>query len=168
MCVRAIVDASAFRHICEPTPKSAGDQLRRWIVRGDGRVVYSADNTTYADELGKNSEVRDLLRDYSQRGLAIEIESEPIQAALDQIPARPVRRSDDPHILALAVASDATVLFSCDGPLRKDFANHQVLRNVGRRRRRSVPDVLIGFPQDTSRTASRRKFLATRKCPFSG
>lgn len=168
MCVRAIVDASAFRHICEPTPKSAGDQLRRWIVRGDGRVVYSPDDTGYADELGKNSEFRRLLRDYNQRGLAIEIESEHIQAALDQIPDPPVRQSDDPHILALAVASEATVLFSCDGPLRKDFANHQVLPNVGRRHRRSVPDVLIGLPQDTSRTANRRKFLAKRQCPFAG
>ena len=168
MCVRAIVDASAFRHICEPTSNSAGDQMRRWIVRGDGLVVYSLDNTKYADELRKNSKVTALLRDYRQRGLALEIESRPIQAALDQIPHPPARGSDDPHVLALAVASKATVLFSCDGPLRKDFANHRVLHNVGRHQRRSVPDVLIKLPQDTSRAASRRKFLEARKCPSSG
>ena len=142
--------------------------MRRWILRGDGLMVYSPDNTKYAGELGKKSKVMALLRDYRQRGLALEIDSRPIQAALDQIPGAPVRRSDDPHVLALAVASKATVLFSCDGPLRKDFADHQVIPKVGRHRRRSVPDVLINSPEDTSHAASRRKFLETRKCPSSG
>ena len=167
MCVRAIVDANAVGHIRETTSNSAGDQMRRWIVRGDGLLVYSPDTTKYADELGEKSKIMTLLRDYRQRGLAMEIDSEPIEAALDQIPGAPVRRSDDPHVLALAAASKATVLFSCDRPLCKDFANHRVIPKVGRHRRRSVPDVLIEAPADTSHAASRRKFFETRKCPSS-
>ena len=167
MCVRTIIDTSAFRHLLEPTRNSAGDQLRRWIVRGDGVVVYSPRHTRSATELNRHTDTRDLLRDYSQRGLAIEIDAMPIQAALDQIPDRPVRRSNDVGILALAVAGQATVLFSCDGPLRQDFANNQVLGNVGKRRRRSVPDLVDRLPEDTKHASRRRRFLARRNCPSS-
>ena len=164
MCVRTIVDASAFRHVCESTRNSAGDQLRRWINRGDGVVVYSPEHTQYADELNKYTEVRELLLDYNQRGLALHIDATLIQKELDGIPGRPVRQSNDPHILALAAASRATVLFSCDGELRHDFANHQVLSNVGQHKRRSVPDLREELPADTAAATPRRKFLANRRC----
>lgn len=165
MCVRTIVDASAFRHICEPTRKSAGGQLRRWISHGNGVVVYSSDNTKYAVELKKYSEVKALLVDYSQRGLAIEMDSRPIQAALDQIPDRPVRRSNDPHVLALAVASEATVLFSCDSNLRQDFTNRQILGKVGQQHRGCVPYLQDELPEDTTHVRDREMFLANRRCP---
>ena len=165
MCVRTIVDASAFRHLCEPTKRSAGHQLRRWIARGDGVVAYSPVNTDYADELNEYTDVRDLLHDYNQRGLAIDIDAEPIQTALTQVPGRPLRRSDDPHILALAIASDATVLFTCDSRLGADFANHQVLRKIGQKRRSSMPGLVPEVPADTMGANNRRKFLENRKCP---
>lgn len=168
MCVRVIVDASAVGHFQEATSRSAGHQIRDWISRGDGLVVYSPDNTRYAREIGEKSKAMALFRRYRQRGRADEIDSSSIQAALEQIPGAPVRRSDDPHVLALAVASDATVLFSCDGPLRQDFADDQVIPKVGTLRRSSVPDVFIHSPKDTSHAANRRKFLENRKCPSTG
>lgn len=169
MCVRTIIDASAFRHIIEPTRHSAGDQLRSWIVRGDGVVVYDPQHTGYAEELKKYTKVQRLLSDYSQRGRAIEVDAVSIREARDRIPDRPVRRSNDEDvdILALAVAGRATVLFSCDGPLRTDFANNQVLGNVRRQHRRSVPDLVNEFPEDTTRRKRRRDFLARRRCPSS-
>ncbi len=132
MCVRTIVDASAFGHFCAKAPKSAAGQLRRWIGRGDGRIIYSAADTVYADELNKSTTVLDLLRSYYDCGRAIEIDSPRVKAALDRIPDRPIRKSNDHHILALAVAGEATVLFSCDSDLRKDFSNVTVLPRVGR------------------------------------
>ena len=164
MCVKTIVDASAFRHLCESSPNSAGHQLRGWIIRGDGVVVYSPAQTKYAKELNKHTAVLELLHDYYQRGLAIDIAATRIHAELDRVPDRPARRSDDPHILALAAASEATVLFSCDGKLRKDFADHRVLRRAGQQSRRSVPEVINGSPEDTTGARKRRQFLARRKC----
>lgn len=99
MCLRTIIDASE---------------------RGQGVVVYSPSHTKYADELDGDAGVRALLLDYNQRGLAHDIDASPVQAALIQIPDRPVRRSNDAHVLALAVASGAAVLFSCDSDLRED------------------------------------------------
>lgn len=164
MCVRTIVDASAFRHLCEPTQKSAGNQLRRWISRGNGVVVYSSKLTDYAIELRQYSEVDRLFRDYNQRGLALDIDHIRIQEALDKIPGHPVRRSNDAHILALAEASHATVLFSCDGKLREDFADHRVLSNVGQRKRRSVPSLVDNSPADTTSATQRWRFLDKRRC----
>lgn len=167
MCVRTIVDASAFGHFCAPTRNSAGDQLRRWIERGDGVIVYSAANNKYATELNKYTEARVQLRTYDERGRAIDIDPAHIEAAKDEIPDRAMRQSDDPHILALAVASKATVLFSCDHKLRKDFANSKVLRNVGLQHRRCVPDLLDNLPKDITKAPNRKKFLAQRRCSSS-
>lgn len=110
MCVRTIVDASAFRHLCEPSRNSAGHQLRRWIDRGDGVVVFSANEKAYARELTGHSEALDLLLGYFDRGCAIDIDAQDVVVARSEVPGPPDRKSNDAHILALAVASKATVL----------------------------------------------------------
>ena len=166
MCMNAIVDASAFRHLCEPLRNSAGHQFRAWIERGHGRIVYSGAGGAYARELNKHCEAFQLIQAYDERGRAEDIDAEHISAALSQIPGPPVRKSNDAHILALAVASRATVLFSCDNPLREDFAHIKVIDKVGQRERRSVP-VLLQSPEDTTKAPNRRKFFERRKCPAS-
>ena len=165
MCVKTIVDASAFRHLRDTTRKTAGHQLRGWIERGPGLIVYSPGNTQYAAELKKNSHVQKLIRDYHQRGLALDIGDDHVGTALQTIPPRPIRRSNDAHVLALAGATGATVLFSCDHDLCQDFADHAVLSKVGKRGRRSVPNVINDNPSDTAGSNERRLFLARRKCP---
>lgn len=160
MCVRTLLDASAFRHVLEKSPNTAGHQLRKWITRRHGVVVYS-DHWSYAAELDRYQEIRDLLVDYRQRGMARRVAPERVEAERNRIPAR--RRSNDPHVLAVAAAGEATVLVSCDGALRHDFC--ELLPNVGRRRRRSFP-LEDERPQDTDNANRRRKFLETRKCPF--
>lgn len=162
MCVRTVIDASAFRYVYEPSERTAGHQLRRWIMRGDGVFVYSED-TSYATELNKCGEVRDLLSDFIQRGHAIHITAAQVQTEKNRLPARPIRRSDDPHMLALAAASQATVLFSCDSDLQGDFANCNILPDVGRHKRRSFP-LKVNHPQDTTDAGRRRKFLEARRC----
>lgn len=162
MCVRTIVDASAFRHFCENSARTAGHQLRRWIANGHGVVVYS-DEQRYRDELDRYHSVRTLLGDLRQRGAAIVIGDNPIRIALQRIPGRPIRRSNDAHILALAAASNARVLFSCDCRLQSDFSSNNILGNVGRKKRRSVP-LKIHRPNDTADAATRRRFLNARRC----
>ena len=167
MCVKTIVDASAFGHFCAFAPKSAGGQLRRWIDRGDGVIVYSAAGTAYADELNKSTTVLGMLRSYYDRGRAIDIDSTRIKAALDRIPDRPIRKSNDHHILALAVAGEATVLFSRDSDLREDFGNVTVLHKVGLQHRSCVPYLHDDCPEETTDANRRRKFFELYKCASS-
>ena len=162
MCMRTIIDACAFRHFCVKSKNTAGHQLRRWIENGDGLVVYT-EALKYGEELKKYTAAHAFLNDFRQAGRAELIKTPLIEAARDGIPDLPIRRSDDPHVLALAAAGEATVLFSCDSDLQNDFSNNNVLSNVGHKKRRSVP-LKVEEPYDTTETARRRQFFATRRC----
>ena len=162
MCVRTLLDASAFGHFCVTSAKTAGHQFRCWITRGDGVVIYSAD-ASYGAELAQARKIQALLSDFRQRGLAIRIDPERVETERRHIPPRPARRSNDPHVLAVAAAGDATVLFSCDGDLRDDFC--ELLPKVGRQERSSFP-LRVDQPQDTTDANRRRKFLEKRKSVF--
>lgn len=163
MCVRAILDASAFRHFSAETRNSAGYQFRKWLNREDGIIVYT-NYAKYKKEVSVNNEIRGLLQAYLKIGKAIDIALADLQPALDGIPDRPIRCSDDPHILALAVAGKATVLFSCDKKLCKDFADYRVIPATGRQGRRSLPSIDKHSPEETTGAKKRRKFLNSRRC----
>ena len=134
--------------------------MRRWITGGDGIFVYST-NPSYAAELAKNPTVKALLQDFAQRGRALRIDPRLVEVEEQNIPPRPVRRSNDPHILALAWAGKATVLFSCDFPLHEDF--RRILPKVGQQQRSSFP-LKVKQPEDITDSSRRRKFLELRKC----
>ena len=159
MCVRTLLDASAFGHFCVTSPKTAGHQFRCWITRGDGVVIYSAD-ASYGAELARSPKTQALLSDFRQRGLAIRIDPERVEAEQMHVHRRPPR-SNDPHVLAVAAAGEATVLFSCDAALRDDF--REFLPKVGRQERSSFP-LIVDQPRDTTDASRRRKFLEKRKC----
>ena len=165
MCVRTILDASAFGHFCSRTKNSAGDQLRKWIGRRDGVIVYSTYGK-YNEELSKYSEIYKLLAGLVDRGSAIDVNRTDFRVALKRIRSNTHCKSNDPHILALAIAGKATVLFSCDEDLCKDFANVKVIPKVGRQERRSVPGLVDEAPNDITKAGERKKFLNTRRCIF--
>ncbi|MDE2644908.1 MAG: hypothetical protein OXI05_03590 [Bacteroidota bacterium] len=139
--------------------------MRKWIGRGDGVVVYSTYGK-YGKELGKRGKVHELIRSLVDNGKAIDIDSTDVEAALNRIPDNPLRKSDDPHILALAIAGMATVLFSRDDDLCKDFANARVIPKIGRQGRRSVPGLDDKFPDDVTKAGKRKKILDKRRCFF--
>ena len=162
MCVRSVVDASAFGHLVHRSRGTAGDQFRRWITRGDGMIVYS-NETRYGDELKRSEVAYRLLEDYYQGGKAKRIASEAIRSDRERIPPPPTRTSNDPHVLALALAGEATVLMSRDAALCSDFGNTSVLPRIpGAASRRALP--LRDRPDDTRDRSRRRQFLNRRRC----
>ena len=66
-------------------------------------------------------------------------------------------KSDDLHVLALALAGEALVLATCDGDLREDFANRDVLNAPAHGTRSAYPL--------KARPKVQRDFLAVRRCP---
>lgn len=112
--------------------------LLDWIKRGHGILVYT-DGGNYDKELKKSREKAFArFMSYRQSGrarlfqwnLVLNYESE-----LDSI----TLRSNDPHVIALARASDTLVLCACDGDLKDDFRNRALLPSVNRRRRAVYP-----------------------------
>ena len=153
MCVVAIVDADSLRILASRKGPSDGLFLS-WIKRRHGVLAFPAAGQ-YLEEVRKNRAVMELIRRYDQGGQLRKISATELSDANNHVREIP-RRSNDPHILSLALASGASVLCSNDCRLRSDFKNKAILPPTGRRLR-------ILYPFDGSRK-QRREFLNRQRC----
>ena len=153
MCVVAIVDADTLRILA--TRRGLGDDLfLSWIKRRHGVLAFSSAGT-YLSEVRNNRAVMELIRRYDQGGQLRKISATELSDADNHVREIP-RRSNDPHILSLAIASGASVLCSNDWRLRLDFRNKKILPPTGRRPRKL-------YPFDGTRK-QRRDFLNRHRC----
>ena len=150
MCTAVIIDANVFGSFRQ----DRFSVLRRWIDRGDGRVVYSTEGQ-YADELQRDGGMTEWLNERRSSGIAEVVPAASIIEAAEELGNRMIR-SNDRHVLELAQASGASVLASDDRDLQTDFRNVQVLAQVGRRSRAVYP----------SKQARKRQrdFVSVRRC----
>lgn len=154
MCVRAIVDASlASKFVHEKTGSVA--RLRKWIDRKDGLLVYWSVGK-FGEEMRKTRRLLELLNRYRQKGSAHLVSSEFAAISMERID-RARMKSNDPHVLALALAGEALVLAACDGRLRQDFTNRELLGSPSQGTRAAYPLMATAKVQ--------RVFLAARRCP---
>lgn len=154
MCIAAIVDADVLHKVLA-SRKGEGDPLfRSWIRRRHGLLVH-ATTDLYLCEL-RNNKVMDLLGEY-RRGQHLKLVSDADIASAEQKLQGVTIRSNDLHMLVLALASDALVLCSCDDKFRDDFQDERLLPKVGKRPRKLYP--IKGSKRQ------RNQFLNRRKCP---
>lgn len=155
MCTATIIDASLFGWYANDAPTQSAVALRNWINDGHGVVAYAREEQ-FGKELKKCRKMYSLFEDYRRDGRAFLVSQEKIRQAEDQIEGREIK-SDDLHVLLLALASKALVLCTDDGGLGVDFKNEDLLPKVGRKKRAIYPY------EDDQKT--RNKFLANRRCP---
>lgn len=116
MCTRTIIDASVFGELNSPKMQP----LWTWVKSGHGIIVYT-NGGKYDEELRKKAPATyELFMRYRQSGKARLFWWNDVQAH-EQTIGSAARRSNDPHILALAQASGALVLCTVDGKLKDDF-----------------------------------------------
>ena len=151
MCTKTIIDASVFGKFDAP-------QMRpfwNWMNNGHGILIYT-DGGKYDKELRERAPTAyRRLTAYRQSGQFRLVKWDQVreyELALN----RSSLRSNDPHVIALARASDALVLCSCDGDLKRDFVNRALLPHVNRRQRAVYP---------SGDRKKQREFLHRRKCP---
>lgn len=153
MCVVAIVDADSFPVLARR--QGEGDNLfLSWIGSRHGILAVSNAGQYFA-EIRKNGAVMELIRRYDQGGQLQKISADQLSVTDDQI-AQKNLRSNDSHILSLALASDAKVLCSKDDKLRDDFKDRDILPAFGPRRRLLYP--IAGSSKQ------RREFLNRQRC----
>lgn len=122
MCL--IIDANlaarVFAHPCD----ADFSPIWEWIEDRDGKLVFGG---KHAEELGRVEEVRRRLIVLSQAGRALRVSTERIDQEERLVKAIDGRKSNDPHVLALARASGARVLCTDDGDLQADFKNLEIV-----------------------------------------
>lgn len=120
MCI--IVDANRLGAFLADTADVDAKPIHAWLMRGRGVVVYSTGGA-FARELGRRA--RERLTQYVRAGMATLVLSDRFDD--DERSLRGRIRSDDPHVLALARASGARLLYTTDGDLMDDFKDNRFI-----------------------------------------
>lgn len=124
MCI--IVDANKLGTFLADSPDADSEPIHRWLGHRNakGVLVYSTGGK-FGAELGLQA--RKKLFVYVQAGKAHLIPPHRFADDADQLQASGKLRSDDPHVLALARASGARLLYTADGDLIADFKDRDLI-----------------------------------------
>jgi predicted nucleic acid-binding protein len=121
MCL--IVDANAAGTFL--AQKSA---VIDWLLgtKGSPRLCAGGKLTRELEIVGN---VRVLLRQLSEAGRLRRIPDADIEAQVRQLKSKKLHRSNDAHVLALAIASGARTLATADASLIADFKNPRIIHD---------------------------------------
>ena len=135
MC--AILDRNKFGGFLKPD--KAGEIFRDWVGSGGGRIVYLADDKPrrLPDEIA--GAMRRLLKEYADSPRVMRMLDQyrragrtrrvKLSEVAREYPATAKIRSNDRHILAMARASGARLLYTGDGALARHFRNPEIINN---------------------------------------
>ena len=94
--------------------------VRHWVYNRNGKIVYA--NTEKFRTEWSGGKARELMRELQRRSKLIEV---PVQdVAKKENELKEVIKSDDEHIIALALIAGVKVLVSDDNKLIQDFKDH--------------------------------------------
>ena len=122
MCV--IVDANEASPFFQRPVSSIHAPVVRWITERDGRLVYGG---KLKAELLRVADARRLVLAWSAAGRALDVDAEAVVAVEQQIERSGLCRSNDAHVIGLALVSGARVLCTQDTPLMEDFRNRELI-----------------------------------------
>ena len=121
MC--SIVDADVVYQLVGPKQTEPGRKFRQWLDGGRGELVIGGKNTR---ELTHNKNFERWFLEGRRLGRRVrQIRESMIKEAEEQLSGR--IRSNDRHVLALALVSGARLLFTDDRRLTNDFVNTEVI-----------------------------------------
>ena len=121
MC--AIVDADIVYQLVGPKQTEPGRRFPQWLEGGRGELVVGGKNTR---ELTRNKNFQRWFLEGRRLGRRVRlIRESTIKEAEKRLSGR--IRSNDQHVLALALVSGARLLFTDDGRLTSDFVNTDVI-----------------------------------------
>ena len=117
MCV--ILDTNCIGKFIKGTDEDI-KPVRHWVYRKNGKIVYAATEKFKAE--WKGSKARDLMRELQRRNKFIEAPVQDVEERENEL--KKIIKSDDEHIIALALVAEVKVLVSDDNTLIADFKNH--------------------------------------------
>ncbi len=159
MCI--IIDANIIAFFFNEPNHKDNEPVHKWIEEGDGRLIYGGQ---LKKELSKVKEARRILAGWKRAGIALDRSGDKLDAQ-ELIVKRMVKKSDDPHVLALALESGARILYTDDKNLMTDFKNRNIIPTPPGKiyRRGKCKPTLEHCPGCPGYTPSRKKKKASRK-----
>lgn len=122
MCI--IVDANRLGRLLAEPPDEDAVPIQRWLQRAGGTLVYSTGGK-FEQELG--GKARRQLAIYRRAGKARLISADRLAEEERRLQQGGQMKSDDPHVLALALESGARLLFTGDKRLIADFKDAKLI-----------------------------------------
>lgn len=116
MC--AILDANTFHKFKDPSNEDMVP-VWKWLENKNGKIVYS-NSKKFEEEWFRRG--MDDIRDQLMRSGQLKLVSQNIEKEENKL--KDIIKSDDPHIIALALISKVKVLISDDRKLIQDFKEH--------------------------------------------
>ena len=113
MCI--VVDADNFSKFSKRDTDM--QPVWHWLNRGNGKIAYS-NVKKIKDEWAK---ANSLVIELNRAGKFKMVPAQDVQEKLDELKGQ--IKSNDPHIIALALAAEVEVLISGDKTLHEDFKN---------------------------------------------
>ena len=140
MC--AIVDANVVHEVFGDKQTPAGKHFYDWLMRRNGGTLVAGGKLLR--ELNPNAKFKAIFGERLSAGRAKLVLDDEVASELDKLPNELIE-SDDHHVLALANASGARLLFTNDNALQDDFRNRRIVRGTRGRiyttgRNRNVTD----------------------------
>ena len=122
MC--GIVDANVANEVFGDDPSPAGRRFFDWLAGARGQLVVGGE---LRRELSRDHRFVRWLRNAIQYGRARTIPDEDVEERTDDLRQRDICNSNDKHVLALAIASGARLLYTNDNLLMDDFKNRNIV-----------------------------------------
>ena len=149
MC--AIVDANVAYEVFGSDRPPAGSQFFDWLSSPRGQLVVGGQ---LREELARDQRFVRWLRSALRNGRARSVTDEVVDDHAAGLLGKGVCKSDDPHVLALALVSGARLLYTNDAALIDDFGNPEI---VARPRGK-----IYTTAKSTNVTDAHRRLLAAR------
>ena len=122
MCI--VLDANMFGEFRDPANENM-EPVWNWLRKKNGKIAYS--NTKKFEEEWERGGVTNLIKLLRQSGQLKEILPQGVEAKENELNRTGAIRSDDPHIIALAIIANVKVLVSNDKTLHEDFKNRNLV-----------------------------------------
>jgi len=122
--VCAILDANRTYEVFGDRQTEAGAAFFHWVNRGRGRLCVGGQLTA---ELGRDGRFREWALQARLSGRLHLSDADTVARATITFSADARVRSNDPHVLALAIVSGARLLFTNDAALQRDFRDSRLI-----------------------------------------
>lgn len=122
MC--AVLDNDVVHEVFGDRRTPAGQAFFNWIDSGGGRLIGGG---KLLKELAGNESFRSWWQAAVFSGLATRVSDAPVEAEAVRLADLKACRSNDEHVVALALVGGARLLYSNDGKLQRDFKNRHLL-----------------------------------------